>query len=368
LCVFIFFGSSLTSLTIKGIKHASKLNGNTFNTITEMSLWACVEKCQAKTECESINYDRFYRICELNLKPENATIQLQKVVKTIYSEKESWMIASGNLCNSDPCEENKTCAVHDDNVDCVFEECRGRPTIVNGSIYGNMNNIGAVIAVRCDYDFYQIGDNMLVCDESGQWKYGVEPKCVLPCSPPPMVYNNFIFDYAHIQTTERIYYVASTNISEISSLIILEGSRVTFKDACNDGEYATNVPISLCDSGYWSMPTTKCIVKCPFSLSYSFSNDECISLAQCKNGYADTFQRFKYKIALDNNYEELTNVSVSDCIDHCRSDPLCNSFDYCYYGQYCGFQKMCFLQRLNGLEDIEYASGSKWTYFQRNCK
>ncbi|XP_060570522.1 sushi, von Willebrand factor type A, EGF and pentraxin domain-containing protein 1-like [Ruditapes philippinarum] len=361
-CLLFEFGFAIH---VGKIRPSRKLTGYSFRTIINLSLESCVQTCQAKDVCASVNYSRLKKLCELNSISENVSVELTKAAGWVYVDRNGWQSRRNSPCSDNPCKDNGTCVEEGATFRCQVEECRDKPWLNKGRIFGNMNDVGSRISFECNTGYTLIGIKTITCNETGEWNYRNKTKCLLLCSVPDEL-TNFEIDNAYLTTPEGTTYLTQSNWSILQDLYIMQGSNVTYK--CMHGQYAIGRPVRSCEFGVWSPISTSCIPLCPPYLSYSYSMYQCVTLASCQNGYADNFQIYRHIIAQDHDSKIVKSISVNDCQNLCLSDPQCNSFDYCYMGLLCPYQIVCYIQKLTGHEVISYIDGLAWTYYQRNCK
>ncbi|XP_060563634.1 uncharacterized protein LOC132723005 [Ruditapes philippinarum] len=334
-----------------------KLIGYTLKTLAQTSLSTCADICQQKVNCKSINYNRKHHICELNSESDSDFLQITP--GWLFSENDQ-LYLEGNIyqCGHIQCQQNETCIKSGDKVECKIEECDSPSNVESETVLGNMNNVGNVLASEFDNG---CGFSYFVCNEEGRWQYLKEARYELICSYPPQHSPGLEIHEAFIKTYEGLKYVTASNDSYISAFSVKQESTVIYH--CKNASYLIGNSTRNCTLGQWSMPSISCIDICPDYKSYSYSLHECIDLMSCDKGYADTFQKHTGTAMWMNNYDTIYTAEEQECVEACRSDTQCNSFDYSK------LFKRCHLQRLNPHDNTgtSFLYIGTWSYYQRDC-
>jgi len=68
--------NSETSCDMNSLEFGKRLEGHAFQVLLEVSVEQCCEHCSSRPRCSSINYQRRFKLCELN---DNATMDGQSL-------------------------------------------------------------------------------------------------------------------------------------------------------------------------------------------------------------------------------------------------------------------------------------------------
>lgn len=369
------------------IYHASRVLGHKLKTTLAVSLEVCRTECLRCVDCLSVNYNRYYTLCELNNYGSSGNIlflvsNIQEESGWVHLNIEKNVYTDLGLCNDNACPAGTVCR----NGNCSYEYCAPIDSIsvTRATIQGNMNNVGSKIRFVCDAGYHMIGSDVAECFEDGTWTNF--PRCDKTC-PVPLELQN-VDGYPTIVSANILTLDGElTNIHLIDAdTVVLDDSEVTF--SCAGGSFMQNYQKIYCNEGEWIyMPGCRdldlgidCVVdvscsvlpqsdqcvnricRCPLGTSYSYTESRCIE--KCPNGYANTFNEVKNMGQWGWYNIESFPSSMDTCTSICLSRTLytCRSFDYSYSSGWCYLQSVTYFDDPPSV--YAYYGGA---YFLRDC-
>ncbi|KAL4229569.1 hypothetical protein ACF0H5_012608 [Mactra antiquata] len=383
--IISILGMSAFSYAYCGHVYGRKVEGFILKRIVSITLNDCVKECRMRASCLSLNYNRLYKLCELNSALLSTVANLVEDKKWIcYDKAQNSAIDIGN-CINHACIADQVCVETNVGYDCVNEG--EHPTSIhleNGIIKGNMNDEGSKIAFECIPQYERNGPGISIYSRITGW--GSMPMCelVASCSIPSFITSSFLQilmvemvteDGTMMYTKENVSTVAQLGEVFENSIIIIQCTTILYETVstnvlCSDGNWEFSPGCTVADTSCEletscsNSVTENCIsnvCRCDVPTSYSYTQHTCVS--SCQNGLASTFTRYEGIGVYNSNFDYHSDVSYNECLAICLMRADCIYFEY---GDYNGVG--CYIRTfvlINHIDDI--GTWKNGAIFSRDC-
>ena len=359
---------------------------NILTILPDLSYQDCLQRCVLRTHCQSVNYKRLYRLCELNDGITELSQNSQKCYG-LYAKRAKIEVV--NVFDDIVTSVEKTCLEMVSGADtCNAQECKQLQSSPGRIVLGNRNEVGSKVIFECNTGYYLSGSRTSICADNGNWTHDTKCSRSFCDMPPENAPNGFI---SHVQI-EDPYYGGSKliNSSDVVSYfeqtgIFPSGSIAAYE--CNSCFTTGNQKSSTCENGQWTFipmcspistirnecssnadcldSKSECASgRCWCEPGLSFSYSDCACVERCTS-LADTFQFVPDKGIFLNNERVINDLTLTDCQDAClkATEFACRSFDY-LPSRKCNLQSVV----VADVENWEFKTFNyNIDYYQRDC-
>ena len=238
----IFAGVCTPYANAQRMAFGRKLDVHIIETIIAVSADSCMNECNKRISCGSINYHRLKKLCELNSKTTLKRLNLSIAPGYLFKQKATYHV---DRCNN-ICGPGKVC---NDVNKCETEECRDLH-VINGIAKGNLKRVGSKSVVNCSHG-YGIDKSLsrARCERHGMWSYGDKRVCRKICKQPKNIDDGEWVE-ADVITPSGGHVYTGYDIDNVVNETIFSGSYIKYK--CNDNLHIYGPAIAKCENREWS--------------------------------------------------------------------------------------------------------------------
>lgn len=144
----------------RNIRHKTCIISDHLLRIYDASFSSCVDECQFRPACVSLNYKRRFRICEIN--DASISQEAEEKLGCTYVQRTD-IVTETEHCLT-PCTGRSRCDPATNS--CRITECSSPPPVRDAIIHGNQRTVGSKLKYTCS----PTGEStIVVCQENGTW-------------------------------------------------------------------------------------------------------------------------------------------------------------------------------------------------------